>query len=459
MGILTSLITNLGNELVDMGIDQLDAFITNEIKEGRTENALDKLDEWENQVIQNYNIANRVGAGTYNLPGMDLAGGQGGGVLPVNYPGQEQDLMQYFSQVPQLPSEVFNAPEISNVVSSRYADVIANNPYNIQRQMQAEAQKARTGLVKEMVGESYKQNQMGFQEGLGAFDRPTAYDLPREERNRRIGDTQYSRTTGQYEAAEPFKENAYNRSVQLRQTPTYAQLNKGTGPEGGPVSSVTTTDLNKFENILGQKSIYAYTDKLSNKKILNQRGNDVLNRAADILSMQKKKNPLSAIKQAMDSEKAVFNALPVERRMEIMGRPPLKINQQLIPQPDRLPKAEKERRQREAVMPMPEGAVGYLRSISPTQGTAPTALQNLPKAQPTQAPTPTPLPRAIDNLPRPQPTQPPQPSAQTQGQGLTQAQINQIDAQVRNADPITREQWLQKLKDRGIDPSQIPSLR
>lgn len=420
MGILTSALSELVDGLIDAGINQLDAYVSREFQEGRDERAFQAIDAWENQVAQNYGLANKVAAGTYNMPGMDLAGGAGQGILPTGV--DEQSLMQSFSNVPPVPPEIAKSNAAFQIFNQRYSDVLANNPASIQQEIQRKAQENRLGLVKEMAGTGFQQNQMGWGETLGAFDSPDTYSLPREERLNRLGQREGALTTGRMAAQEPFKQSAFNRSVQLKQTPGARAI--GTGGNdvtGGPLSSVTVGEIGRFEKMLSGNKAYSFEDAYG-KKQLNERGMDVMNRASEILGTMKKKNPLKAYKMAVDQEKAEFNALPVERRMEVMGRPRLGVGSQIQPESGNVPKDVRQSRERGAVMPVP-GESLYNRTP--------------------QAPVTQPQPR-------------PQPQNQS---ALTPQQINTIDIQVRNADPVTREQYRQKLKARGIDPSLIPSLR
>jgi hypothetical protein len=75
----------------------------------------------------------------------------------------------------------------------------------------------------------FKQNQVGFQEGLGAFDNPAGFNLTREDRNLRSQERQLGQTTAQYKAAEPFKEKALQRQMRLKQTPGARAIGSGVG--------------------------------------------------------------------------------------------------------------------------------------------------------------------------------------------------------------------------------------
>lgn len=435
MGILISALSQLTNSLIDAGINQLDNYVTREFQEGRDENAFRAIDAWENQVAQNYGLANKVAAGTYNMPGMDLAGGAGQGILPTGV--DEQSLMQSFSNVPPVPPEIAKSNAAFQIFNQRYSDVLENNPANIQREIQRKAQENRLGLVKEMAGTGFQQNQMGWGETLGAYDNPNAYNLPREERLNRLGQREGALTTGRMAAQEPFKEIAMQRSMQLKQTPGAKAIGTGAGDTttGGPVSTVTVGEIGRFEKMLSGNKDYSYVDAATGKKVLNDRGMDVMNRASEILGTMKKKNPLLAYKKAVDAEKAELNALPVEERMQRMGRPRLGVNVQTPTDTGKPTKEELQRRQRGASMSMP-GESAYNRTV-------------VPQSQPRQV-QPAPSQATPAEIQRP---------AQPQGQSLTPAQINTLDAQMKNADPIDKQRLREKLKARGINPNLIPSLR
>ena len=81
---------------------------------------------------------------------------------------------------------------------------------------------------------------------------------------------------------------------------------------------------------------------------------DVMNRASEILGGMKKKNPLLAYKKAVDAEKAEMSALPVEKRMQRMGRPRLGANMPTQFDTGKPSKEELQRRERGASTPIPD---------------------------------------------------------------------------------------------------------
>lgn len=439
MRILTSALSSAINDLLSVGFGQLGNYINREIEQGRAEDAFKYLDLVANDFINrdqySRNISEPLMQGRGILPGLEsLTGNQVTASIPVDpNSGGAQAAIDWGrnSMVdPYAASKIVQNPYAGNMLYQMTLQRQQNDPYLLNQEAERAMQKKAFDIRAEVIGKRGEQNLIGTDElGNLIYGRT---ELPRPEALKRLGEREGAVTTGRMSAQEPFKVNAFNRSVQLKQTPGARAIGAGdNGPTGGPVSTVTVGEIGRFEKMLGNNSAYSFEDKSTGKRYLNSRGNDALNRAADILSMQKKKNPLLAIKRAIDQEKADFNALPVEERMQRMGRPRLGIGGQVQPEPGRLPREEKERRQRESTMPMPQNSFEYQRSIAPRQ------------AQP----------------PAPQATEAPALTAQPQGQTLTPSQVNTIDAQVRNADPITKEQYRQKLRERGIDPSMIPSLR
>ena len=427
MGILTNLVDNLEDELLNFGFNQIDAYVTREIQEGRDENAFNALDKWENQLVQNYGLASKVQSGSFNMPGADLVGSRG--VLPTSPEGQVY--MDAFSNIPPVPPEIAKSNAAFQIFNQRYSDALQNNPATLQREIQQKAQENRMGLVKDLASQGYTQNQMGFQEALGAYDQPSTYDLPREERNRRSQERQFGMSQAQWEAGEPYKVEASKRALFNKQQPGY-----GAGADaGGPVNAITLDAYNKSRQLIANKyphlSQTVMDENLKKIKVPNARGDRVAEIFVDLKSRTKKPNDPQLMGKSVQLEAKEFNALPLERRMEIMGRPRLGAGMQTQPDAGKLSGEQKQARERGASIPVPQESI-YNRTVAP-------------QAQPGQA----------------QPTQqPPTPQTQPQNQSaLSSQQINTIDAQVRNADPVTRERFRQKLKARGIDPSLIPSLR
>lgn len=278
MGILTNALNQLVRGTIGLGIGQLDNWFDRMAAQGQAKEAAAALDQ--------------ATADQQEYLRQSLSG-QGGGILPTTNP------------------DVLKNPYTGQVYTYLQNQMIQNNPDVMAAEQAQKAQEERRGLVKSMIGEGYKQNQMGFQEGLGAFDNPAGYDLSRQERISRSAE----RTGALEEAKGPEWDRRQAQktadAITKKQTPTWKQLQGGGGGAkdggGGPVSSVTTAEIGRMEKAYLRNSEYQDVG-MDGKPSLNERGQNALNKAADILAGQKKKNPLRAIKEGRDAEMKEFQA-------------------------------------------------------------------------------------------------------------------------------------------------------
>lgn len=256
---------------------------------------------------------------------------------------QGRGVLGSLANLPYMDPAIAQSPMHSQLAVQRGTQFIQNNPIVLQREAAQKAADERRGLVKSMIGDYSQQGQVGFQEGLGAFDNPAGFDLTRQDRITRAGELEAGKTTAKLEAQRPFKDEDLQRSLRLKQTPGARATGPGgagTGnqPGGDVVSSVTNEDIGRMEKMLkGNKEFFTETQtggSFSGKstKSLNEVGTQVLESAADKLSRMKKKNPLLAVKQAMTEYK--------EKQGNIMSQMPPKpgnLNQRQAPQPNQAP--------------------------------------------------------------------------------------------------------------------------
>lgn len=305
MGILTNALNQLVSGVIGVGVDQLDNYFTGLIESGRQAEAAEAAMKLDQELAQRGLMQDQLMSGQFNTPGMDLAGGA---AMDPNS-AQGKGILSSLATLPYIDPSINQSPTHSQLAVQRGTQFIQQNPLVQQRELAQKAQEERMGLVKSLVGEGYKQNQMGFQEGLGAFDNPAGYDLPREERNRRSQERQFGQTTAQYQAAEPYKEKANQRT---RENAVFRKSLKGGGGGGDSggsdiVSSATEGEINKIQRQLMQYPEYVETG-LDGKPTLNALGQNAAYKAAEILQTQKKKNYLKAAKEGRDAERKEFQA-------------------------------------------------------------------------------------------------------------------------------------------------------
>lgn len=367
MGILTNALNELVRGAIGIGVDQLDNYFTGLIESGRQKEAAETAFNLDQELAQRGLMQDQLVSGQFNMPGMDLAGGA---AMDPNST-QGRGVLGSLAAIPYVDPIVNESPVHQQFVTQRGIQHIQQNPLVQQREMAKKAQEERMGLVKSMIGEGFTQNQMGFQEGLGAFDNPAGYDLSREERNRRSQERQFGQTTAGEKAKEPFRDIAMKREIQKKQAPSYKQLQGGGGTvtpsPSAPISSVTSAEIGRMQGMLLNNSEYQEMG-LDGKPSLNDRGRNALNKAAEALSMQKKKNPLRAIKEGRDAEVKEFQAQR-EKTSTPEGRLDVLRNRATTP--------EAQERIREIEQQMRQGGV----QPTPT----PTAGQQTPQEAATQA--------------------------------------------------------------------------
>lgn len=270
MGILTNAVNGLISQVLDFGFDQLDNFVTRKIQEGQYEEAFQAADQWENDAIQRMSGA-----------------GQGGGILPTG----PMDLVPSNQNM----AAIQKSPLASEMVRARQQQFLQNDPYFLQQAAKRKQQESMQELNKQLGFETFKQNQGGTQTARDIFG---GGDITQEQRNILSG----QRTTALEDAKALAKEKAMARKAQLK--PPMAspgavttRVSEAQG-QGEIVSAVTPSDISRMEKVLmSQKD---FSEETVDGKRLNVNGENVLNQAADILSRQKKKNPLLAIKQAKE---------------------------------------------------------------------------------------------------------------------------------------------------------------
>lgn len=307
MGILTNALNQLVQGTIGLGIGQLDDYFTRLVESGQQEQAAQEAFKLDQELAQRGFMQDSLLSGQFNMPGMDLGGAS---AIDPNS-AQGKGVLSSLATLPYIDPVINKSPTHSQLAVQRGTQFIQNNPLVQQRELAQKAQEERMGLVKSLVGEGYKQNQMGFQEGLGAFDNPAGYDLPREERNRRSQERQFGQTTAQYQAAEPYKEMANQRT---RENAVFRKSLKGSGGGGSGggeadaiVSSATEGEINKIQRQLMQYPEYVEMG-LDGKPTLNALGQNAAYKAAEILQTQKKKNYLKAAKEGRDAERKEFQA-------------------------------------------------------------------------------------------------------------------------------------------------------
>lgn len=429
MGILTNALNDLVSGVIGIGVDQLDNYFTGLIESGRQAEAAEAAMKLDQELAQRGLMQDQLMSGQFNTPGMDLAGGT---AMDPNS-AQGKGILSSLATLPYIDPSINQSPTHSQLAVQRGTQFIQQNPLVQQRELAQKAQEERMGLVKSLVGEGYKQNQMGFQEGLGAFDNPAGYDLSRQER--------ISRSAEKTGALEKAKGPEWDRrqaqktadAIRKKQTPTWKQLRGGGGGGGdkqstGPVSSVTTAEIGRMEKAYLRNSEYA-EEGIDGKPMLNQRGQNALNKAAEALAGQKKKNPLRAIKEGRDAEVKEFQAQQEktstpEGRLDVLrGRATTPEAQQ------RLQEVEQQLREGQQATP------------------APTAGQQTPQdaARQQVAPQPTARPQPTTTPPTRGATQSQRPSREYVQEGIKRAKGN----------GETPEQIRQRISQAGYEPKEF----
>ncbi|RJQ39446.1 MAG: hypothetical protein C4555_03270 [Dehalococcoidia bacterium] len=311
MGILTNLVNSLASEILDFGFGQLDAYVTRELQEGRTENAFIAADAWENDKIQQIAQAN-----------------QGAGILPIggtNYQMQIPESMGLSPQPATSPldlipgdkamGQIQQSPLAAEMVRSRYQQLIQQDPYFIQQEAQRKQQESMQDLNKQLGFETFKQNQGGTQTARDIFG---GGDITQEQRNLVSG----QQIGGLEDAKAQARERAAARKAQLKppmKSPgaTTTRIAEAQGQE--IVSAVTDTDVRRIEKTLFSMPLYSVEGP--NGKALNQEGQQILLMATDILATQKKKNPVKATMQAVQKYRQSMSQMPQKPAKLPAGQP------------------------------------------------------------------------------------------------------------------------------------------
>lgn len=242
IGILTNAIDQLIGGVLGIGVNQLDNYFTRLVESGQQEKAAQEAVRIDQDLAQRGLMQDRLMSGNFNMPGMDLGG------APAIDPNsmQGKGILSSLSTMPYIDPVINKSPTHSQLAVQRGTQFIQNNPLVQQRETAQKATEQRMGLTGNMIGDAFKQNEVGFQEGLGAFDNPAGFNLTREDRNLRSQERQFGQTTAQYKAAEPFKEKSMQRSIQLKQTPGARAMGAGDS-EGGAANTISPGTFNTLQ--------------------------------------------------------------------------------------------------------------------------------------------------------------------------------------------------------------------
>lgn len=316
---------------------------------------------------------------------------------------QGQGILQGQFGIPQVPSAIAKSPLAGQAFTQILPKVLANDPFFAEQERQRAIQEAITGARQTAFGGLARQRDIGtgaIGPGIRGEIDFTAPQL-QESQARGAG----LKTAFQETAKEPSRQRRFQERMQLKQTPG-ARARGGGGSKDDSTtifSSVTDSDISRITSML--KTSPEYYDV--NAKQLTERGLNVLNNVGEIIPGQKKKNLIKARQEAVKREKEQFEQTRQEERARF-GTPP-GINRLGVSGTATVPRFQQE---------TPTEA---LESVQPSIGRG------------TQT----------------------QESQST----LTDLQINALERQARNLSPQQKQEMREKLVQRGIDPSVIPSLR
>lgn len=370
MGILYNALNTLIGETVGLGFDQLDNWFDRMAAEGKAEEAAAALDQ--------------ATADQQEYLRQTLSGQRG--VLPKTNPN------------------VLQNPYTGQVFTYQQNQMIQNNPDVIAaeqaRKQQEEITKARAGAFEGLA----RQRDVGTETiGPGIMGKMD-FTAPQLQESHATG--LGMGTTAQYKAAEPFKEKAMSRSIQLKQTPTYAQAIGG-GNGGGTRNAISPS----FQGTVVNNLMKRYP-AMFRQQAVDETGKPAIN---------------------------MSTYLPVYEP----NAAALQVAQEIADEYARTKKPNYMKIETQAVQRFKKGQGDEMSQMPPK----PTALQNLPRPQPKSEPKTTPLPRAIDNLPKAQPTQPATPSQPT----VTAIQMTQAIARMKAAgEPPAKIK--QMIESRGFNP-------
>jgi len=309
LGILTNAINQLVGEVIGLGVDQLDAYFTGLIETGQQEKAAQEAARLDQELAQRGLMQDQLMSGQFNIPGMDLGG------APAMDPNsmQGKGVLSSLSTLPYIDPVINRSPVHSQLAVQRGTQFIQNNPLVLQREAAQKAAEERMGLVKTMTGDMFKQGDVGFQEGLGAFDNPRGFDLSRQDRIARKGELEAGKTTARQMAQEPFRDRSLQRSLQLKQTPGARATGGGGGPEGGPVNTLspsTSSSIEKRFMKYGRYRTETGQNAMGNPIYeLNPRGQRVREIAEEMYAGTKKPNWGAIERKAMAQEQKEFSAM------------------------------------------------------------------------------------------------------------------------------------------------------
>lgn len=306
MGILTNAINQLVQGTIGLGIGQLDNYFTGLVESGQQERAAQEAFKLDQELAQRGLMQDSLLAGQFNVPGMDLAGGA---AIDPNS-AQGRGVLSSLATLPPIDPVVNKSPVHSQLVFQRGNQFIQNNPLVQQREQAQKEQEAITKARSQAFGGLARQRDIGTADIgpgiLGQRDFTSEQLQQAQARGRGLS------VTEQEKAKEPGRKARFAERLQLKQTPGARAMGSGGGGEakdggGGPVSSVTTAEIGRMEKTYLRNSEYQDIG-IDGKPMLNERGQNALNKAADILAGQKKKNPLRAIKEGRDAEMKEFQA-------------------------------------------------------------------------------------------------------------------------------------------------------
>ena len=355
---------------LSLGFGQLDQFITRKIQEGNTEEAFRALDEWEATLGQQMT--------------------QGGGVLPTG----PRDLVPSNDQM----AKIQQSDLASRMAFQSYNQALQNDPYYVAQEQARKQQEAITNARAGAFEGLARQRDVGTETIgpgiMGSMD----FTAPQLQESHATG--LGMGTAAQEAAREPYRNLAMQRSIQLKQTPTYAQVRGGGSGDGG---SVVNTIGPSFQNTVVNNLMKRYP-ALFRQQAKDERGQPAIN-----------------LSTGLD----VYEPSPAA----------LQVAQEIADEYARTKKPNYMKIETQAVQRFKK-AQGDEASQMPPK---PTALQNLPRPEPKSEPKTTPLPTALPNISSTQKSRPTMQALieKAKGTGWT-------DVQIRNA-----------IKEEGYDPKEF----
>lgn len=269
--------------------------------------------ELQNQQNFQQGVVEPATRGVGILPGVDsITAGIESGAVPIDPAGGgAQDIIRRGGDITPPSMDLLKHPVYGQMARDLFMEVVKNNPAILatknRQELQQEIQKAILGATREKVD----QNLLGLDELEPTFRNPSL--LPRDRILQNLGEREAASTTGTEQAKEPFRDAAFQRSLRLKQSPTYKQMQGGGGGGDGGSFNVPGEFLNRAEKeIMRDKSgLYASTPEPQswNDKPTPQitdRGLRVMQIAEDIAAKSKNRQPLSIINEAKAREKKEF---------------------------------------------------------------------------------------------------------------------------------------------------------